>query len=535
MANDPNTIQYVIQEDGFWYIASKDRTPGVPGITVSSKGVANGLSTEYNDGYDFGPDTYNPNYSGSGIPYTQTSGIQEAVTYSNDNDGVPIQIIGSYGNDFIMHTGAYVFQNSGSATLNDLSIEITGVGNPHIVVASDWSPATPPIGGFDTNTVIGIWGYHRLVKISGLDIDAKSLAQWAIAGSGYEMIVESNRTVNTTDTGINITSLTTSGGTANPNKVVVRGNFCDGNHGADINTEGQTEIITNNMCFSGNGASIQSNIIAETAVSVIITDNHVANGTSHGITVESGSSNPLQNGKVVVANNVIEYAGNGIYVNVETSSQSLEDINIHDNVVRKCNGGPIVVFGGGLASYVNVHDNIVADGQLTSSSFGGDITVGLANFIMVHHNLIYNNSGIGNTRYAIQIVSASPAVNNVYIKDNVIGAGEEGGISSPGYATAPSPSLSTNPPVSATAYQNTNPYDILIYLPVYTSTSGTAGNVKASIGPTSTPATQVVNDIVNSGTSSSNPRTIQLKVPAGWYYEFTSSGVTFGTASVFAD
>ena len=35
MANDPNTIQYVIQEDGFWYIASKDRTPGVPGITVS--------------------------------------------------------------------------------------------------------------------------------------------------------------------------------------------------------------------------------------------------------------------------------------------------------------------------------------------------------------------------------------------------------------------------------------------------------------------------------------------------------------------
>ena len=53
MANDPNTIQYVIQEDGFWYVASKDRTPGVPEITVSAKGVANGLSTEYNDGYDF--------------------------------------------------------------------------------------------------------------------------------------------------------------------------------------------------------------------------------------------------------------------------------------------------------------------------------------------------------------------------------------------------------------------------------------------------------------------------------------------------
>ena len=81
MANDPNTIQYVIQEDGFWYIASKDRTPGVPGITVSSKGIANGLSTEYNDGYDFGPDSYNPSVT-SGVPLTQTSGIQEAVNYA---------------------------------------------------------------------------------------------------------------------------------------------------------------------------------------------------------------------------------------------------------------------------------------------------------------------------------------------------------------------------------------------------------------------------------------------------------------------
>ena len=81
MANDPNTIQYVIQEDGFWYVASKDRTPGVPEITVSAKGVANGLSTEYNDGYDFGPDSYNPSVT-SGVPLTQTSGIQEAWDYA---------------------------------------------------------------------------------------------------------------------------------------------------------------------------------------------------------------------------------------------------------------------------------------------------------------------------------------------------------------------------------------------------------------------------------------------------------------------
>ena len=91
MANDPNTIQYVIQEDGFWYVASKDRTPGVPEITVSAKGVANGLSTEYNDGYDFGPDSYDPSNSAS-PPYSQTSGIQEAVTYNLSNGGGTIII-----------------------------------------------------------------------------------------------------------------------------------------------------------------------------------------------------------------------------------------------------------------------------------------------------------------------------------------------------------------------------------------------------------------------------------------------------------
>jgi len=80
--NDPAALPYVITEDDgvLWYVAYKEKSPGIPYITVSAKGVANGLSTEYNDGYDFGPDSYNPNIS-SGIPVSQTSGIQEAHLY----------------------------------------------------------------------------------------------------------------------------------------------------------------------------------------------------------------------------------------------------------------------------------------------------------------------------------------------------------------------------------------------------------------------------------------------------------------------
>jgi len=52
-------------------------------ITVSSRGVSNGMSEVYNDGDDFGPDTLLGATSKEqyGPPYTQTSGIQEAINY----------------------------------------------------------------------------------------------------------------------------------------------------------------------------------------------------------------------------------------------------------------------------------------------------------------------------------------------------------------------------------------------------------------------------------------------------------------------
>ena len=77
------TIPYIIQEDGFFYVAYKEKAKA-PEIVVSSKGVVNGLSEEYNDGWDFGPDSYDPN-STSKPPYTQTSGILEAVNSLNGN------------------------------------------------------------------------------------------------------------------------------------------------------------------------------------------------------------------------------------------------------------------------------------------------------------------------------------------------------------------------------------------------------------------------------------------------------------------
>ena len=64
--------------------------------------------------------------------------------------------------------------------------------------------------------------------------------------------------------------------------------------------------------------------------------------------------------------------------------------------------------------------------------------------------------------------------------------------------------LTDNPPVSSKVYQNSATNSLIVYLPGYATTSGTAVDI------------------------------IELFVPAGHYYEFTASGVTFGTAVVKA-
>ena len=65
---------------------------GKPYITVSAKGIVNGLSRYPNDGADFGPDTTKgataPGQYGS--PYTETTGIQEGVSYLSATGGTII-------------------------------------------------------------------------------------------------------------------------------------------------------------------------------------------------------------------------------------------------------------------------------------------------------------------------------------------------------------------------------------------------------------------------------------------------------------
>ena len=94
---------------------------GKPFITVSAKGISNGLSNIANDGADFGPDTSlnatSPNQTGP--PYTQTVGIQEALNYSASINNNVVDIL-------ILANGGYNTSTSIVINTNWLGVRIRG-------------------------------------------------------------------------------------------------------------------------------------------------------------------------------------------------------------------------------------------------------------------------------------------------------------------------------------------------------------------------------------------------------------------------
>ena len=510
MANDPNTIQYVIQEDGFWYIASKEKNPYVPYITVSAKGVANGLSTEYNDGYDFGPDSYDPNSTAS-IPYTQTAGIQEAVNYGSD--------IFINGENFPIQT---------QINIPDKAIRIRGK-----------TPSAP--------TVIG-----------------PTLT--ASVSSGSTVIYPANNTTSNFPKGLFYYSMSESVGFAfetilfNCNGININGIYIQGpTNGAQAYGKlDNVSAINIAPAYSG----IYLSIVYNSTIS-----NGFATGYGYSITYSNANS-------VFWIKNFQDFTVSG----ESFSGFAVVTKGIQQQITVGSTGSSLLVDGGSFSNAFAPYCLFINGAAVT------DVTFKNTSFIVPAPNtnsvsdagfMGFGGSGSNiaslsfyNCGFSVSSSSTTPKYNmfsssgigTLIAKDCNVGVsgGTSGVIPSlTGNGTIfpfsllanpennafnaqylmvydPVITLSANPPASATVYQNTNPYDIEIDLPAYASTSGTAGYVTIAKGATDTP-TAISNQYVSGDTSSTTTQIIRLRVPAGWYYEFTASGVTFATASVFAD
>jgi len=502
--------KYIIKTDGYWFVEAHDVDPSKGYISVSAKGIVNGLSNIPNDGADFGPDSYNPNYSGSGIPYTQTSGIQEALTYIHNNtvnyiklnDGTfeVSETITMPADDYIHFVGSRNSVIIPTQTVTSV-IDISNIGKQCVfsdfTVASGLNSAgtsslsTYCIYGSSTGTHTGFQTLFRNIIFWTFETYPVYITT---TGNSYGGMIFDNVSDTLVPSGYYQTlGMYVSISSGNMLRII-NSHF---NGLVDITA---SEMVIVNCSFFGIKVSITEGIGSIVSSNLYGSQNYNVNAVGNPCNIQLSGRLSL----------IACYIPN----NGQLISTTVEDLVYLSNPTN----------GVGYLSAVNCFINL--SNPHTTNIINGDATI--------PYNININKAIIDGDNQTLDCHLLTDSALSNYMFLHNVSYSRTGSVTFSDIPTN-SPTLTTNPPVSGTAYQNTNPYDILIYLPVYTSTSGTAGNIKASIGPTSTPATQVVNDIVNSGTSSSNPRTIQLKVPAGWWYEFTGTTTTFGTATVVAD
>ena len=465
--NDPANIAYIIAENGFYYVAYKEKVK-VPEVVVSAKGVANGLSEEYNDGWDFGPDSYDPT-STANPPYTQTAGIQEAQDYVSDNSAI------------LLETGIYNPQITIKIEKN-----IVFLGTPSIQI--NFGPMGSQYGL--SPVAIQSGGNFPTFEIE----EISSITAPSISFIGITLI-GSNDTSYTDEVAIL--------GDPSASEVNIDFSFSRITAYYDcVHLEGHYSIFSANSSLFDSflNGGIKCDYGELNLIFCHINNAALTSALSTGYAIEINTT--FQ--KAAITQCILEARGTVINFNGITGNCQIVGGHLYNNVA-----GYALSISGNAGELLRI---------IGCSGYSGNGSAFMYIDTAVK-NLNVSSVNAQGTSDLYSLGSSGSISSNVNIENSY---------------PLPAPTLTANPPVSAKVYQNTNPYDIEIDLPVYATTSGTAGYVTVAKGSTSTP-TAIANQYVSGDTSSTSEQIIRLRVPAGWYYEFTASGVTFGTASVFAD
>ena len=450
---------------------------------VSSKGIANGLSVLPNDGQDWGPDTMlgatAPGQYGS--PYTETLGIQEGY-------------------------------NSLHTVYNSVTQTYIKQGTVHLLP-----------GTYDTYAAISISsaGQTAIIGEPAIGWNASSISE---SETLQTVLIRCHNT----------TGLTTFG------NVFLQ---CDNSLGSQNYAGGgfnleNVAVIAMNEVTSANGGGQLSIINLYTMSTVYINNVYVGfttlqttNDNVIGLYTSDPAGDMFTIGRMTFQlaspdrTIALQISSNHFYAEVLeiTATNPTQGNNPQPSLIWSSGAGngnnayiSQIYFGYDLYTLINVSQGYAAAEFLIS-----DCAVESA------PTPYFVNNGAANLHIQSLIVVPGQTVTTSLTSTGVV-------IIDKMYGAANTPTISANPPASGTVYQNTNPYDIEIDLPVYAATAGTAGYVTIAKGSSSTP-TAIGNQYVNGATSSTSTDIIKLRVPAGWYYSFTASGVTFGTASVFAD
>lgn len=492
---------------------------GSSGIIVSSKGVVNGLSDIPNDGSHFGPDTMlgatSPNQTGA--PYTQTGGIQEAVNYAYPktlNIKIPAGkyvITAPWKSATIPNTGnigttlyylielPYVPWNTNTEPVF-VSIEgdpnLHGVSNPVFPSGNEGEPS------------------NVVIDISNIQQNTGNVAQYVFA---IPMAPDGEASL----TNIRMTGITFYNGVQASIGAVyapkAMGGWFDqlayySPNGYTTNTYTSAFAISS---YVGSNSLFGDISVAGAYSAFDLWHSHTT-GFSLAVTNSYIGINLRYN--TGHSSYISHYGVSGVTYPIYTQSNTglvtaINSVNLS-----------ISYYGREIDSATDSYDVYLQTGIST-----GTIKIEQTRIYCAYtSNSLYpplSGSQTGFLAYPLAYVAGQ----NQYAYQHYIYFGLLLGIM--GYVA---PSISANPPVSGTPYQNQLPYDIRLKIPITYNPTATAAATLATGTSISSSVTTSTKVSIPAGLTAADGEilTYEMIVPAGFYYEIVVTNATIGTAEV---
>ena len=497
---------------------------GKPYITVSAKGIANGLSNIPNDGADFGPDTtLNATAPGQyGSPYTETVGINEAGSYLSKAITSANGVAGGGGKIVLVDSLTYqisapivIDAYSGSASF---SVTIEGVAWKRV------GTQICPSSSFPSDSyLLTINGGSGSLQAGFI---LKNFVFNGQKGGGF-------------------------GGTPYASGFLVQ----NGNYGTIDSVSYENCVVGRNFSITTGGTQQISGFAANNEIFENYTTGII--NEYGGVTTVNPSFYPNSNTSVAIQEQGmqnVEYINPllicsvypvfmRVYIN---GNRAIKISNLFYYGTYPSSGNyPIIQ---SYSTNENYQTIIYIDGITLNASNPSTATTQLIQTV--------DNTGANQGGYFF-ISKFNPILDTLLILDNTIdtfvhlilsdaylsnlttlnfstGSSSDNFLYFYNCIGLPAPTLSTNPPVSGTTYQNTNPFDIRLKIPVtYSPTSSAAATLATGTSSTSTVTTSTKVSYP-AGITTGIINTYEMVVPAGQYFELVVANATIGTVEVQA-
>ena len=464
---------------------------GKPYITVSAKGMINGLSNIPNDGADFGPDTTlnatSPRQYGA--PYTKTSGIQEAQNYLSKGGHI---VLGN--GDFYIYDTITISNNniiiSGAGFQEYTSGSLAAESGTRIVLGNNVNKTMISITGYKylfenfeingnspNNTTTGLYGIYAAASDLGMDLHLRTMYVMQVNGIG----VYSN-------SGFYTETLITEGNAS-------WGLYLDGQGGW---------LVSGYLSYAdGGGAYLGCNY---TNISNIL----ISGSGTAGLPLLkiTGGNNTISN--VTLDSTMPGVTTYPALILVTGRSNQIRGINIAESPATTC----ISITSGGFNQFIGIY---LDSGNPTY--FVEDTSDGSNTFSSIY---LLTSSSLTFSKISTSLFQDN--ISDVHAYSNVSGEAID----------VLSPVFGTNPPGSGINYQNNNSYTIRLKIPVtYSPTSTAAATLATGISVDSTVTTSTKVSIP-AGATTGEILTYEMDVPAGWFFELVVTNATIGTVEVQA-